>query len=147
MTEAAFQQHILDRARAAGWRCYHTHDSRRSEPGFPDLVCVHDGRLVAAELKAARGRVTEEQAEWLAALGRVEGCEAYLWRPADQPEIEEVLGIDLAAPVPREEAPSVCTEEPEWIRELRSNLLRRGYSERVVEAAIRGEQKRRRDHE
>lgn len=60
-------------ARAAGWLAYHTHDSRRSEPGFPDAVFVRDGRIVFAELKAARGRVTPEQRAWLEALGKAAG--------------------------------------------------------------------------
>ena len=38
MTEKQFQSHIVQYAKMRGWLVYHTHDSRRSEPGFPDLV-------------------------------------------------------------------------------------------------------------
>lgn len=120
-SEAAFQEQVLALARLYQWRCYHTHDSRRSQPGFPDLVMVRPPRLVFAELKTEKGRVGREQAAWLAALGDVaevvdmlneehrEGpfgsagrdalatVEVYLWRPSDLQRIAETLagaGID-----------------------------------------------------
>lgn len=39
-------------------------------------------RLVFAELKSTRGRVTPEQQAWLDQLPAT-GTETYLWRPAD----------------------------------------------------------------
>ena len=83
MTEAALQAQVRRMARAAGFLDYHTHDSRRSTPGFPDLVLVHlsTGRVIFAELKMAKGRVTPEQRRWLAALSKT--CEAVVWRPGD----------------------------------------------------------------
>jgi hypothetical protein len=70
MSEKELQQTIVDTARLLGWMVYHTHDSRRSEPGFPDLVLVHPkrGRLMFVECKSATGRVTPEQTAWLDAL-------------------------------------------------------------------------------
>ncbi len=38
MTEKELMQNILDCARLHGWRCYHTFDSRKSDPGFPDII-------------------------------------------------------------------------------------------------------------
>lgn len=63
---------------------YHTHDSRRSNPGFPDLVLLNarSGRLIFVELKAQSGRVRPEQETWINAL-RAGGHTAELWRPAD----------------------------------------------------------------
>ncbi|MDP9439871.1 MAG: VRR-NUC domain-containing protein [Actinomycetota bacterium] len=90
-TEKEFQAQVLDLARRSGWCCYHTHDSRRSAPGFPDLVLVRAPVVVFAELKTETGKVRPEQRDWLAALKRCEGVEARLWRPRDWPEIEEVL--------------------------------------------------------
>ena len=70
MTERELQQGLIDAAKLAGWLVYHTHDSRRSEPGFPDLVLVHPRRrdLAFIECKSERGRLTHEQQVWLRAL-------------------------------------------------------------------------------
>lgn len=87
--EADFQSAVLMLARACGWLCYHTYDSRRSQAGFPDLVMVRD-RVVYAELKSTNGKATTAQKEWLASL-RAVGQEVYEWRPKDWAEIVEVL--------------------------------------------------------
>lgn len=89
MSEKQFQQQVVDMARALGWMAYHTHDSRRSEPGFPDLVLVRE-RIIYAELKSETGKPTLEQLSWMEAL-KVAGAEVYLWRPSDACEIEETL--------------------------------------------------------
>src|SRR5579871_2839737 len=90
--ERAFQAAVEEFARLCGWRVYHAHDSRRSEPGWPDLAMCRGERLVCAELKTRTGRVRPEQRDWMAALERVPGVEVYLWRePASWPEIREVL--------------------------------------------------------
>ena len=83
MTEAELQAAVIDAAKWGGWLHYHTHDSRRCPPGFPDLVLLdpRTGRLIFAELKTEKGRVTPAQAEWLAALGR--SHDARIVRPAD----------------------------------------------------------------
>lgn len=84
MTEAQLLQAVRDLARLRGWKTYHTHRSDRSEPGFPDLVCVHPrtGQLLVAELKTERGLPTTEQTAWLGAL-RLAGLDVFLWRPSD----------------------------------------------------------------
>ncbi len=69
LTEAQFQEKVTTRARARGWLVYHTYDSRRSAPGFPDLVLARDGRVMFVELKASSGRISAAQREWLTALG------------------------------------------------------------------------------
>lgn len=58
-------------------------------PGFPDLVLVRE-RVVVAELKARRGKVSDQQQAWLEAFGRA-GVEVYVWRPADLDEVQAVL--------------------------------------------------------
>lgn len=83
MSEKQLQDAVAGFAFVCGWRRYHTFDSRRSEPGFPDLVLVRAGRLVAAELKAAAGRVTASQQAWLDDLALVPGVEVFVWRPDD----------------------------------------------------------------
>jgi hypothetical protein len=89
MTEAQWQATVISLAHNLRWRIYHTFDSRRSNSGFPDLVLVRD-RIVFAELKSSRGRLTREQARWIAALG-VAGAEAYVWAPSDYPQVERTL--------------------------------------------------------
>lgn len=88
--EAAFQATIIQLAQYHGWRTYHTHDSRHSAGGFPDLVLVRSPRLIFAELKTEKGKVSEEQMKW---LNELEGTstEVYLWRPSNWDEIQEVL--------------------------------------------------------
>jgi VRR-NUC domain len=90
VTEKEFQQGVLDWARINGWLAFHAHDSRRSQPGFPDLTLVRGGLLMFVELKTASGRVSPAQQQWLAALSDA-GCEVHVWRPGDWGEIERVL--------------------------------------------------------
>ena len=91
MPEAAWQGRVLDLARLCAWRAFHDHDSRRNAAGLPDLLLVRGDRLVAAELKAERGRLRAGQREWLAALDRVAGVETYVWRPSDWATVMAVL--------------------------------------------------------
>ena len=72
MTEAQLQAAIVDLAKWTGWWVWHCYDSRKSAPGFPDLVLVHreTGRTLFRELKSATGRLTKEQRECLEFLGK-----------------------------------------------------------------------------
>jgi len=101
--EAAFQRAVLAFANLHGWRTAHFRPglNRRGQwqtavqgdgAGFPDLVLVRE-RVVWAELKSDRGKVSAEQQEWINALCRA-GQEVYVWRPTpgDWEEIEMVLG-------------------------------------------------------
>lgn len=76
------QQQVYDRARQFGWRAYHTWDSRRSAPGFPDLILLRNERIIAAELKRQNAGPRPEQREWLQAFEDA-GAEVYVWRPMD----------------------------------------------------------------
>ncbi|RPH31549.1 MAG: VRR-NUC domain-containing protein, partial [Chloroflexi bacterium] len=73
-SERELQEQVVALADLYGWLRYHTFDSRRSSPGFPDLVAVHPLRpewgIIALELKAKRGRVTPAQQAWIMALRR-----------------------------------------------------------------------------
>lgn len=85
---------VIEMARAYGWLVAGVVDqrvyARRFSAGVPDLMMVRGKRLVFAELKSQRGKVTPEQQEWLSALV-VTGAEVYLWQPQDLDLIEEVL--------------------------------------------------------
>lgn len=59
--------------------------------GFPDLLALRAQQLIVAELKSARGKVTPEQAVWLAAFDAA-GVPSFVWTPGDWDEIEQVLG-------------------------------------------------------
>ena len=89
-TEKGFQQAVIELAQRYGFRHYHTHDSRRSVGGFPDLVLVKNGRLIFAELKSERGVESDDQTAWLNDLRECR-CEVFLWRPKDWQQIERVL--------------------------------------------------------
>jgi VRR-NUC domain len=104
LVERDFQATVIDTAGLTGWRVAHFRPARTERgwrtpveaggAGFPDLVLVRD-RVVFAELKGARTRVTGEQQAWLDALARA-GAETHLWRPWDWDEIERVLGERVA---------------------------------------------------
>tara|TARA_Y100001938_G_C8085114_1_gene431479 strand:+ start:2011 stop:2382 length:372 start_codon:yes stop_codon:yes gene_type:complete len=91
-TEKEFTNAVRELALLNGWLYYHTYDSRRSDRGFPDCVFVKDGRVIFAELKVPRGKLSAYQKEWLTELNEVSGVEVYLWFPKDWDEIEVVLG-------------------------------------------------------
>lgn len=81
MTEREFQEGIVAHAVLHGWRAFHPYDSRRSEPGFPDLILVRGGECLAWELKSEKGRMRPRQQDWLDELGQVPGIEAAVIRP------------------------------------------------------------------
>lgn len=102
MSEKALQQHIVDAARKLGYLVYHTFDSRRSEPGYPDLTMVHpqQKRIIFAELKREGKHPTDAQYRWLFGIAVIAHDEtpirAYIWRPSDwlSGEIERALTGD-----------------------------------------------------
>jgi hypothetical protein len=91
ISERDLTAYVRDVARAFNWRRYHTWLSKHSPAGFPDEVLVRPPRLVFAELKSMRGKLSAEQETWLADLREVPGVEVYQWRPEDMDAIAEVL--------------------------------------------------------
>jgi len=89
MTEKDFQSQVEKIAKQCGWLCYHTYDSRRSEPGFPDLVLVKE-RVIFAELKTDSGKLSPAQMIWEQKLIAA-GAEYRLWRPGDIQNIVKIL--------------------------------------------------------
>lgn len=85
LTEEQFQQQVIDLAKLHGYTLiYHTHDSRRSQPGFPDLVLVseHRGRALFRELKTDAGGVSPAQFSWISGMILAK-LNVGVWRPAD----------------------------------------------------------------
>lgn len=114
MTEADLQRAVIDTAHALKWMVAHFRPAQTARgwrtpveaegAGFPDLVLVRATRLIFAELKGERGRVSELQRGWLTALLQVcLGIDERLgepgpvllqvWTPTDwhSGRIEEVL--------------------------------------------------------
>lgn len=109
ISEAELQGAVIEAAHLLGWRIAHFRPARTRHgwrtpvaadgKGFPDLALVHpkDGRLLFAEMKADRGRLTAEQKEWIDGLRKVaERCplvEVHVWTPAQWPaDILQALG-------------------------------------------------------
>jgi hypothetical protein len=99
VSEKDFQKAVTDALNALGWRWYHSRPAQTSkgwrtalsgDAGYPDITAVRRDRILFIELKAEKGRLSEEQGAWLADLGAA-GAEAFCWRPSDWPAIEEEL--------------------------------------------------------
>lgn len=82
MSEAELEQAVRGLIAAHRLLGYHTHDSRRSTPGFPDWVVVGPGGCVFRELKSESGQLSGMQSRWLYALTGA-GVDASVWRPRD----------------------------------------------------------------
>lgn len=93
-SEADFQAQLIDAAKRLGYRAYHTHDSRRSEPGFPDLVLASPQRrrVVFAELKSDTEEPSEDQAWWIDVLTAA-GQETHVWHYRDWDAALAILAV------------------------------------------------------
>lgn len=106
MTEAEWQQQVIETAKLYGWRALHVRRSigRRggqrgwqtttSIDGWPDLLLWNVRRpergLVALELKADKGKATDEQLRVLSELTAA-GVRTMLARPSDFDDVHEML--------------------------------------------------------
>lgn len=93
ITETEWQNTVVAYATYMGYTTYHTHDSRRSNPGFPDLVLVRNsdpGDLIFWEIKPARGRLSHAQEHWIERV-RAAGVTADVIRPADWSYVQKRL--------------------------------------------------------
>jgi len=98
-TEKELQSAIIEQMKWMGWLIYHTFNSRRSQPGFPDLVAVKGTRLMFVEFKTEKGKLHDAQIEWLNRLANA-NSEVYLVRPSTQDAFLEnaaVVGDNLEA--------------------------------------------------
>lgn len=91
VTEKQWQAQVEAWARRAGWRTYHTFSSYGSAGGFPDLVMVRGERLIFAELKTEKGKLSEKQQAWLDDLCRLPYASIRVWRPSDQLAVKAAL--------------------------------------------------------
>ena len=89
MSEKQFQDLVNKTAKTLGWLHYHPYDSRKSTPGFPDLTLVRE-RLLFAELKVGKNKLSQAQRDWRECLERA-GQEVYVWYPEDWDDIVSIL--------------------------------------------------------
>lgn len=88
--ERDFQSALVASARFAGWKVYYVWNSQHSPKGWPDVVCLKDGRILIYECKTEKGRIRPEQLECLALL-QAAGIPARIVRPSDMDSILEEL--------------------------------------------------------
>lgn len=100
MTEAEFQRQVTDLATILGWEHAHFRPAQTSKgwrtpvsgtlgKGFPDLILARRDRLIFAELKADKGKLSTDQERVLDVL--ILAAEVRVWRPADFDRIAEIL--------------------------------------------------------
>lgn len=106
--EECFTGQVIDLAHLRGWKVAHFRvaysekgwrTAVQGDAGFPDLILAREGHIIIAELKAEKGKLSEEQQAWFDALwgDRIHGewfeelCYTVCWRPSDWTSIEEVL--------------------------------------------------------
>lgn len=82
MREASLQVAVAQMCDLYGIAWYHTHDSRRSPAGWPDLALCGAHGFITRELKNEYGKTTPEQERWGWML-RQSGISWEVWRPAD----------------------------------------------------------------
>jgi hypothetical protein len=136
LSEAQFQEQLLDLLRMTGWRVHHETDSRRTEGGLPDLVCVRPPRLVVLELKSASGVLTEPQRAWLADCASC-GIEAAVAGPGDLLVLSKVLGRP-GVRLPAYDPGPTPTLSPEQAREHNQEVARRKRAQRLRGVSGRG---------
>jgi len=92
VTERDLREQVRDICKLFGWMMYFSWTSIHSPRGFPDLVLCNpeQKRVIFAELKSEKGKVTGYQEEWLNVLEAC-GTEVYVWRPGDIEGIAEIL--------------------------------------------------------
>jgi hypothetical protein len=91
--EGVLEARLRTFAMQAGYLYYHTYNSKRSNPGYPDCAIVHPdgGPLYLWELKSADGEVSPAQRRWLDALAQVTHIATGVYRPEDWATIQHLL--------------------------------------------------------
>jgi hypothetical protein len=92
MTERQWQALVRELANLTGWRTWHQYDSRKSDPGYPDLMLLRPPEAIWAELKTNGGRVSDAQRETTELMIAC-GLETHIWRPRDLTRVHERLRL------------------------------------------------------
>jgi len=95
-SEREFQERVVHAARINHWKVYAIPDSRRATlAGYPDLTLWRGSRLIFAELKREKGRLSPAQIVVLDEM-RLLPAEVYVWRPSDWDDLLKILTRDSA---------------------------------------------------
>ncbi len=82
MLEKVLQENVRELCVVLKLRHYHTFDSRKSAPGWPDSVIAGPHGVLVRELKRQREKPTAAQQQWLDDLAAT-GVNVGVWRPLD----------------------------------------------------------------
>jgi nicotinamidase-related amidase len=108
MTEIEFEQALVELAHVFGWHVAAFRPASTSKgwrtpvkydgKGWPDLCLVHErGYIIFAELKAEKGKLSDEQTEWAeilaSAAGQISQVHYHLWKPSMANEIAKLLSF------------------------------------------------------
>jgi len=94
VTEKDLREQIRTLCKLFGWRFLFTWTSIHSPKGMLDLFLINaeQKRVIFAELKSEKGKMTPEQQQVFDEL-KACGQEVYLWRPGDIEDIARILRI------------------------------------------------------
>jgi len=91
MRERDVQKQLVDTLLAIGWKLYRppapsdvrsrAQMKRVGASGWPDVIAIKGSSMLALEVKGTGGRTSEQQIEWLQALGQVRSCIATVIDP------------------------------------------------------------------
>ena len=101
ITEEQLQHTLVEACRANQRKVFHTTDSRKQvrgpdgyemvgdtlTQGYPDLTIGDREDTIWAELKSAKGKLEQEQVEW---LDNLPAHQSHVWQPSD---LEEAMRI------------------------------------------------------
>ena len=98
LTETELRRRVLAAAKQYGWRVFSLSQYQgarnKTSTGWPDLVLIKDGTMLAWELKKEGEKAKPAQQEWLDSLGAVPGCEAAVVTPSGLVAAEALLAGD-----------------------------------------------------
>ena len=102
ITEGELQNTLVEACWANQRKVFHTGDSRKQvrgpegyelvgdtlTQGYPDLTIGGREGVIWAELKSAKGRLDQEQVEW---LDNLPPHQSHVWQPSDLEEAMEII--------------------------------------------------------
>jgi len=92
MLEKEISKNVKGAASDTGWLGHSTFLSKWSPAGFPDHVFCRPPRLIVAELKGPKGKLSLAQRQWLDWLSEIPGgIEVYLWREENLEAVYRIL--------------------------------------------------------